>query len=136
MPATEVILYQDDDEQRTVPLITWLQKQSKKVQVKCQVYLKQLEDFGHQLRRPVADYLRDGIYELRPSYQGVQYRLLYFFPKPDRSKEGIPPRVVMVSHGLVKEGDVPDAEIERAVERKRKFERNPKLHTFEPLLRG
>jgi hypothetical protein len=135
VPATEVILYQDDDEERTVPLIKWLQKQSKKVQVKCQAYLKQLEDFGHQLRRPVADYLRDGIYELRPSYQRVQYRMLYFFPKPDKSKDANPPKIVVVSHGLLKEGEVPDVEIDRTVERKQKFERNPKRHTFKPATR-
>ncbi len=131
VPTTEVIFYQDDDEERTVPLLKWLQKQTKTVQVKCQAYLKQLEDFGHELRRPVADYLRDGIYELRPSYQGVHYRILYFFPKPDkRRQEANPPKVVVVSHGLAKEANVPDVEIETAIERKRKFEGNPKCHTF------
>lgn len=34
---------------------------------------------GHELRRPEADFLRDGIYELRVSLQGQQYRMLYFF---------------------------------------------------------
>jgi hypothetical protein len=38
-----------------------------------------LEQQGHELRRPIADFLRDGIYELRPSVQGVNYRILYFF---------------------------------------------------------
>ncbi len=107
MPATEVILYRDDDEERTVPLIQWLEARSNRVQVKCRAYLKQLEDFGHELRRPVADYLRDGIYELRPSYQGVQYRIRYFFPRPDKRKPGKPPKIVLVSHGLVKAGAVP-----------------------------
>jgi hypothetical protein len=27
----------------------------------------------------VADYLRDGIYELRPTFGGIHYRILYFF---------------------------------------------------------
>ena len=104
--------------------------------MKCQAYLKQLEDFGHELRRPVADYLRDGIYELRPSYQGIHYRILYFFPKPARSQQAGPTKIVVVSHGLAKEADVPDVEINRAVERKEKFERNPNRHTFKPTLKG
>ncbi len=132
MPATEVIFYRDDDREQTVPIVKWLEAQSNRVQAKCQAYLKQLEDSGHELRRPVADFLRDGIYELRPSYQSVQYRMLYFFPRPDKSKPGTPRKTVVVSHGLVKGGAVPDVEIDRAVERKKKFEGNPKRHTFRP----
>jgi len=37
----------------------------------------------------------------------------------------------VVSHGLVKEAGVPSKEIERALERKRKFEKNPSAHTHE-----
>jgi phage-related protein len=76
---------------------------------------------SHELRRPLADLLRDGIHELRPSYQGVHYRILYFFSGKD---------VVVVSHGLKKEGEIPAVEIIRAIERKRKFEANPQAHTF------
>jgi phage-related protein len=78
---------------------------------------------GHELRRPVGDFLRDGIYELRPSYQGVQYRILYFFIGKD---------VVVLSHGITKENDVPDVDIKRAVERKKRFEADPKAHTYKP----
>jgi hypothetical protein len=55
------------------------------------------------------------------SYQGVHYRILYFFSGKN---------VVVVSHGLTKEDEVPAVEIRRAIERKRKFEANPKAHTF------
>jgi len=131
VPHTDVVFYQDDDENQTVLIHQWMKKLPAKVQDKCQAYLGQLEDFGHELRRPVADYLRDGIHELRPSYQGVHYRMLYFFPKRERSSvEG--PKAVVVSHGFVKEGVVPDAEIDRAVARKRAFEVNPERHTFRP----
>ena len=137
MPRTEVLFYQDDD--GTVLVDQWLNSLPKKVQAKCQVYMGQLEDFGHELRRPVADFLRDGICELRPSYQGVHYRILYFFPKKHKGKAGAEekeaPQIVVVSHGLVKEGAVPDAEINRAIERKAKFEASPKAHTFKPALR-
>jgi hypothetical protein len=98
----------------------WLRKQPQKVQIKCLAYLAQLEAKGHELRRPVADFLRDGIYELRPSCQGVHYRILYFFSG----------NTVVVSHGLKKEREVPAVEIDRAIERKKKFEANPAAHTY------
>jgi len=135
VPHSEVVFYQDDDENRTVPVHEWMERLPAKVQDKCQAYLGQLEDSGHELKRPVADYLRDGIYELRPSFQGVAYRMLYFFPKPKRGKPGEPRKIVVVSHGLVKEGVVPGVEIERAIGRKKKFEAEPVRHTFQPALR-
>src|SRR5437016_14453652 len=46
---------------------------------------------GHELRRPEADLLRDGIYELRASVQGVHHRVLYFFHGA---------AVAVVSHGI------------------------------------
>lgn len=46
---------------------------------KCLVKLGRLEELGHELRRPEADYLRDDIHELRVRFQSVNYRMLYFF---------------------------------------------------------
>jgi phage-related protein len=80
-----------------------------------------LEDRGHELRRPVADLLRDGIHELRPSCAGVHFRILYFFAGKD---------AVVVSHGLIKESAVPAAEIERAIARRKKFVASPVAHTM------
>ncbi len=134
MPRTDVVFYRDDDEKQTVLVLRWMKTLPAKVQDKCQAYLGQLEDFGHELRRPVADYLRDGIHELRPSYQGVHYRMLYFFPKREKSTVA-EPRVVVVSHGFAKEGVVPDGEIERAIALKRAFELDPERHTFRPILK-
>lgn len=77
---------------------------------------------GHELRRPEADLLRDGIYELRVGLQGVNYRILYFFHA----------RVAAVlAHGLVKERAVPSREIELAITRRRKFEQAPERHTYQ-----
>jgi len=74
------------------------------------------------LRRPEADLLRDGIYELRVGLQHVNYRILFFFRR----------RVAAIlAHGLTKQGIVPGAAIETALARKRRFEQDPKLHTFE-----
>ena len=102
-------------------VLEWLRTLPAKVQDKCLAYLLRLEAQGHELRRPLAALLRDGIYELRPSYQGVQYRILYFFAGRN---------VIVVSHGIKKEAEVPAVEIKRAVERRKKFEANPKAHAF------
>jgi hypothetical protein len=37
----------------------------------------------------------------------------------------------VVSHGLVKEAAVPPKEIEKAIERKQRFEKDPRAHTYE-----
>ena len=120
MPQSEVFFYKEGD---TIPIREWLKKQPAKVQIKCLAYIAQLEAKGHELRRPSADFLRDGIYELRPSYQGINYRILYFFAGKN---------IMVVSHGLKKESEVPAAEIGRAMERKAKFERDPVAHTYKP----
>ncbi len=120
MPRLEVVFYREDD---TVWVREWLKTLPTKAQRKCLVYIDQLEILGHELRRPAADFLRDGIYELRPSYQDVQYRILYFF-----SGKG----VAVLSHGITKEDVVPEVEINRAINRKKRFEADRKAHTYMP----
>ena len=80
-------------------------------------------ELGHELRRPEADFLRDGIYELRASYQGVHYRMLYFFAGK---------AVVVVSHGLTKERFVPAREIDLAIRRKQSVEADFGRFTLQP----
>src|SRR6266498_621782 len=120
MPKTEVVFYVEED--GSVPIIEWFDDLTEKVQVKCLARVKRLEELGHELRRPEADFLRDGIYELRIGLQHVNHRMLYFFHGRTAA---------VVSHGLVKEAEVPAKGIERAIERKRRFEKNPKTHTYE-----
>jgi phage-related protein len=121
MPYTEVVFYQDDD--GSVPLLDWLRSLPAKVQDKCTVRLERLEDGGHELRRPEADYLRDDIYELRVRFQNRNYRMLYFFYEN---------KAAVVSHGLIKEKAVPPREIEKAIESKRKLMTDPVRHIFRP----
>ena len=119
MPETRVVFYKEDDE--SIPILEWLDSLPNKVQDKCLVKIERLRGLGYELRRPEADYLRDDIYELRIRYQRVNYRRLYFFHG----------RIaVVISHGLVKERVVSPKEIDRAVERKEKFERNPDKHSY------
>jgi len=121
MPPVELVFYREDEE--TVPVRDWLEGIPKKAQAKCLVKLGRLETVGHELRRPEADYLRDGIYELRVRFQSVNYRMLYFFHGRT---------VAVVSHGVVKEKAVPPKEIDLAVSRKQKFEAAPKAHSEFP----
>jgi len=122
LPTTEVIFFQEAED-KTPPLIEWLDDLPRKAQQKCLARLKRLEDLGHELRRPEADYLRDGIYELRASCQGVHYRMLYFFHGR---------AAVVLTHGVVKEREVPPKQIDRAIRTKMAFEANPSAHIFKP----
>src|SRR5256885_7739475 len=115
MPKSEVVFYKEDD--GSVPILEWLDSLQPKALDKCTVRIERLKELGHELRRPEVDFLRDGIYELRVRLQHVNYRMLYFFYGRTAA---------VVSHGLVKEAEVPAQEIEKAIERKRKFEKNPK----------
>ena len=118
MPKTEVVLYSEED--GTCPLLEWMDSIPPKAQDKCIVRIERLSEMGHELRRPEADHLRDKIYELRVALHRIQYRILYFF----NNKLGV------ISHGFIKEGDkVPPREINLAIERKERFNRNPPKHT-------
>src|SRR3989337_664454 len=101
MAKTSVVFYQEDP--NNVPVLKWLDRLPFKVQDKCRVRIERLRDLGHELRRPEADYLRDGIYELRVRLGTTNYRILYFFHG----------RIAAVlAHGLIKEGEVPPRDIE------------------------
>ncbi|MEN6452224.1 MAG: type II toxin-antitoxin system RelE/ParE family toxin [Thermoguttaceae bacterium] len=109
------------NEDGTAPLLDWLDRQDPKVQDKCLVKVERLAELGHELRRPEADYLRDGIYELRVRHRNVNYRILYFFHE----------RTAVLSHGLTKKDVVPDREIELAISHSEQFRRHPGRHTYE-----
>ena len=119
LARTEVFFFRDS----SVPFLDWLDQLPTKVQAKCTQRIDRLAELGHELRRPEADFLRDGIYELRVSYQGVHYRVLYFF---------VGRAVVVLSHGLAKQKEVPAREIGRAVERKQLVEADFEKFTFKP----
>jgi phage-related protein len=120
VPRTRVIFFREDD--GSCPLLEWFERLPAKVQDKCYVRLERLREMGHELRRPEADFLRDGIYELRASLGGKHHRMLYFF---------FGGGAVVVSHGIVKVRVVPPKEIDRAMDRKERFESNPQGHTYE-----
>ncbi len=116
--AVRVILYRKED--GSIPVIEWLDGLAPKACDKVRARIERLKAFGHELRRPEADYLIDGIYELRISHMGIQYRMLYFFYGRTAA---------VITNGLIKERTVPSTEVQRAIERKRKFEEDPENHT-------
>ena len=120
VPKTRVVLYQE--ETGSCPFVEWFDRLPAKVQDKCYLRLERLREMGHELRRPEADFLRDGIYELRVSRGWVHHRILYFFHRAVAA---------VVSHGLVKERVVASKEIDCAVERKKRFDADPAKHTYE-----
>ena len=119
MPRVRVVFYQEDDE--TVPLLAWLDTLPQKVQDKCTAKIERLKERGYELRRPEAENLGESIYELRVHWQRVNYRMLYFFHGQTAA---------ILSHGFTKERRIPPVEIQRAIERKRKFEANPETYTY------
>jgi hypothetical protein len=117
MPRTVVMFYAEGNR---APFLEWLEEQGEAVQNKLIARLELPEEKGHELRRPHADTLRDGIHELRIVSQRVNYRLLYFFAGA----------VAVISHGITKREAVPSREIDLAVERKRRFASDPGRHTY------
>lgn len=124
MPHTRVVFYQE--EPGNAPVVSWLMKlkhSDPKGWLNCRTRIEQLATFGHDLRRPASDMLREGIRELRARHLKVQYRILYFF---------VGQNVAILAHAIIKGGlEVGPEEIEKALVRKSKFLKNPKAHTYE-----
>lgn len=119
MPKTEVVFFADEN--GNCSLIEWMDGLPRKAQDKCIVRIERLGEMGYELRRPEADFLRDGIYELRAALNGIQYRMLYFFNENQ----------AVISHGLIKQAkEVPPKEIDLAIERKNQFAVDPLKHTY------
>lgn len=101
MPKTAIKFYRDEG--GSVPVLEWLTTLSRrkpKAYVKCAYLLELLGEFGSELRRPRADYLRDGIYELRTMDGNVNYPILYGF---------VGRNVARLAAGLTKEKNRADA---------------------------
>jgi phage-related protein len=110
----------------SVPVRRWLfeevAKRDRRALAKIRARLNMLKRDGWNLRRPAADTLEHGIYELRAHFGRVQYRLLYFFADGPTA---------VVCHGITKEGKVPAADIALAASRRRAYESDPERHSYD-----
>jgi phage-related protein len=123
MPQTRVVFFQERE--GDAPVVKWLDElrvSNPKAWASCRVRIDMLKQAGHELRRPAADFLRDGIYELRAKQGRVQYRILYFFHGRN---------VAILAHSLTKEDEIPSVDIDRALKRKKLFATNPEVFTYE-----
>ena len=124
MASVEAIFYQEKE--GDVPVLDWLKRletQDPKAYTKCTARIELLEQRGHQLRRPQADSIGQGLYELRIHHGRVHYRILYSFHGDSQAP---------LLSAFTKERRLPPIEIQRAQERRLKFDRNPQQHTYTP----
>jgi len=122
MPTTEVLFFKDDDE--TIPVLEWLnelRERNERAYLKCFDMIALLKQFGHELRRPRADILRDGVYELRTKVGKVHYRILYSF---------VGENVALLDGALTKEKVIPARDIDEAARRAALYKTNPKKYGF------
>jgi len=121
MPQTAVRVFRNAG--GVSPVLDWLsylEETEPKAHAKCLARILALSQLGSELRRPLADILRDGIYELRCRLGTVNYRILYFFMGAN---------IACLSHGLTKEGGIPAPEIDLAVKRKHLVKKLPDKYT-------
>ena len=119
MPQTDIRIYEESPGQ--VPLLDWLDQLPSKVQDKCYERIESLSLMGNELRRPLADYLDNGVYELRVRARRTNYRMLYAFAGKN---------IVLLSHGCTKTKKVPENEIDQAIRNLDQFKENPEAHTY------
>ncbi|HLF18195.1 MAG TPA: type II toxin-antitoxin system RelE/ParE family toxin [Candidatus Omnitrophota bacterium] len=87
-----------------------MKRLSLKEQFKIVAYFNELRIQGHNLRRPMADYIGDGIYELRPRHN----RIFYFFFLRDN---------VILLHAIRKKTDsIPQGDLDLCLKRKQLVE--------------
>ena len=122
MSETEVFFFQESE--GDVPVLDWmmdLKAKNERAFRKCFGLVELLRRFGSELRRPRADYLRDGVYELRTKVGNVNYRILYGFVGKD---------VALLACGLTKERTVPNKEIDRAIDRIDRYNKAHAKHRY------
>ena len=118
MPKSQVIIYKEADGK--CPFVEWMKSLAAKEQDKVIAKVQRLKECGFDLRRPEADYLDDGVYELRIKSGTRNLRVLYGF---------VGHNIALLSHGCFKEDRVPVKEIRLAKKRFDLFKHDPNAHT-------
>ena len=98
------------DERGNRPVEKFIENLPLKEQTKVMAYLDELKKQGHNLRRPMADYLGEGIYEIRPR----DNRVFYFFYLREHA---------VLLHAIRKKTDkIPSADMDLCIRRKKQVE--------------
>ena len=98
------------DEDGFSPVEGFINDITEKERAKVRAYIKILKNFGHNVRRPIGDYLGEGIYELRPG----AHRVFYFFFLKDSA---------VFVHMLRKKTDkIPVSDLKLCIKRKSEVE--------------
>ncbi|MDH5643602.1 MAG: type II toxin-antitoxin system RelE/ParE family toxin [Gemmatimonadota bacterium] len=119
MPKAKVVFFASA--RGNAPVLDWMDGLELSVQIKLLTKIEMLKERGHELRRPQADFLHAGIYELRAQQRRVQYRILYFF---DRS-------TAVLTHGLTKTTRIPAKDIDLTIKRRAEYDKDPEKHTYQ-----
>lgn len=107
------------DERGNNPVRKFVESLSSKEQAKISAYVSELKNQGHNLRRPMADYLGNGIYELRPR----KNRIFYFFFLKDNA---------ILAHAVKKETKrILKADLNLCMKRKAQVERGGRIEKLE-----
>jgi phage-related protein len=109
MQNFEVEYYLEDD--GASPVSEFLDQLPPKAAAKCVKYIGLLADQGFNLSRNYSAHLEGDVWELRPEFGNVEYRLLYGHIKG---------RFFVVAHAIKKGWKVPQRDIDLAAERVRK----------------
>lgn len=107
----KVVFYKKSNGRK--PVREWLAGLLAKARDKVVAKIILLGEGGHKLGRPTVGKLDRGIYELRISHLGVNYRVLYFFDRKE---------IIVLAHAFVKKTQkVRKADIDKAVKIKEEF---------------
>ncbi len=108
-------IYYFVDERGHKPVEKFIRSLPVKERAKVFAYIMELKNQGHNLRRPIADYLGNGIYELRPKSN----RIFYFFFLKDSA---------VLVHAMRKKTDkIPEEDLRLCLKRKAQVEEYAKL---------
>ena len=112
-------IYYFVDERGCNPVRQFIDSLAIKEQQKVFAYIMELKNQGHNLRRPIADHLGNGIYELRPR----DNRIFYFFFLKDNA--------VLIHAIRKKTNKIPQEDLRLCIKRKSKVEEYKQIEKLE-----
>jgi phage-related protein len=118
MPAAEIIFFREAN--GNIPVRTFLRTLLRSEQKACWEAILLLQMEGSEIAGKHAKNLGGGVWELRVIAGRVHIRLLFGF---------VGQQVVLLTHGITKEGAVPLAEIRWAQDALKAYANDPETHS-------